>query len=37
MAQAQTISQRLFLLMTLGDERVVETTYIMGRIAALAS
>jgi guanine deaminase len=33
MAQAETIAQRLFLLMTLGDERVVEATYIMGRLA----
>jgi len=30
MAQAETLSQRLFLLMTLGDERVVEATYITG-------
>jgi hypothetical protein len=33
MAQAETIAQRLFLLMTLGDERAVEATYLMGRRA----
>jgi hypothetical protein len=30
MLLAETLSQRLFLLMTLGDERAVEATYIMG-------
>ncbi len=30
MLLAETLSQRLFLLMTLGDERTVEATYIMG-------
>jgi guanine deaminase len=30
MAQAETIEARLFLLMTLGDERAIEATYILG-------
>ena len=30
MAQADTIAAKLFLLMTLGDERVIEATYILG-------
>jgi guanine deaminase len=30
MAQAQSVAQRLFVLMTLGDDRVVEATYVMG-------
>ena len=30
MAQAQTIAARLFLLMSLGDERAIEATYILG-------
>jgi guanine deaminase len=30
MAQAQTLDARLFLLMTLGDERAIEATYILG-------
>ena len=30
MAQARSIEERLFLLMTLGDERAVEATYILG-------
>jgi guanine deaminase len=30
MARAQTIEARLFLLMTLGDERAIEATYIQG-------
>jgi guanine deaminase len=32
MAQAESIEARLFLLMTLGDERAVEATYILGKI-----
>lgn len=32
MAQAQSIEARLFLLMTLGDERAIEATYILGEI-----
>jgi guanine deaminase len=32
MAQAESIEARLFLLMTLGDERAVEATYILGEI-----
>ena len=31
MASAESIAQRLFLLMTLGDERNIEATYILGR------
>jgi guanine deaminase len=30
MAQAQTLDARLFLLMTLGDERAIEATYVLG-------
>jgi guanine deaminase len=30
MAQARTIEERLFVLMTLGDERAVEATYVLG-------
>jgi guanine deaminase len=33
MAQAESIAARLFLLMTLGDERAVEATYILGEIS----
>ena len=32
MAQAESIEARLFLLMTLGDERAIESTYILGEI-----
>jgi guanine deaminase len=32
MAQAESIEARLFLLMTLGDERAIEATYILGEI-----
>jgi len=37
MAQAETIEARLFLLMTLGDERAVEATYILGEMSRVSS
>jgi guanine deaminase len=36
MLSAETLSQRLFLLMTLGDERAIEATYVMGTKARVA-
>jgi len=32
MAAARSIAEWLFLLMTLGDDRVVDETYVMGRL-----
>ncbi|MFL6570350.1 MAG: guanine deaminase [Burkholderiales bacterium] len=37
MAQAESIEARLFLLMTLGDERAVEATYILGEMSRVSS
>jgi guanine deaminase len=37
MAQADSIAARLFLLMTLGDERVIEATYILGEMSRVSS
>jgi guanine deaminase len=37
MAQAQGIEARLFLLMTLGDERAIEATYILGELSRVSS
>ena len=36
MAQAESIEARLFLLMTLGDERVIEATYILGEMSRVS-
>ena len=37
MAQAESIEARLFLLMTLGDERAIEATYVKGEAGRFAS